>query len=242
MPAITLRYFPVRGRAEPLRGALRAAGVAFHDLRVRPQDWPSHKLERDFAGPFDALPTLTWGSVMVAETLPIASFLFSKLGHDKRLDAGRIALLDGVCSAAYTDIFLPMGELIWSDVLVPGVDPQDALRGRLPLLLAKLAALDRVIGGEAAGYFGGKSPTIADFFLYEVLDVVRYVLNNEEREALVARLPGLHAHREALAHHPAMGPGTNRPQAYTGRPDEGEAVGALRALDLSAAIAGSAGR
>ena len=26
---------------------------------------------------------------MVAETLPIASFLFSKLGHDKRLDAGR---------------------------------------------------------------------------------------------------------------------------------------------------------
>jgi hypothetical protein len=54
MPAVTLRYFAITGRAQPLRHALADAEVAFEDVRIDVSDWPRHRGDPTFAGPFGA--------------------------------------------------------------------------------------------------------------------------------------------------------------------------------------------
>ena len=57
---ITLRYFDVSGRAQPLRDVLACAGVPFEDLRLSTADWSSRRDDPQIAGPHGSLPTLTW--------------------------------------------------------------------------------------------------------------------------------------------------------------------------------------
>ena len=39
MPKYKLTYFPIRGRAEPIRILFALAGVEFEDIRVGPKEW-----------------------------------------------------------------------------------------------------------------------------------------------------------------------------------------------------------
>lgn len=39
MPKYKLTYFPIRGKAEPIRIVFALAGVEFEDVRVDPEEW-----------------------------------------------------------------------------------------------------------------------------------------------------------------------------------------------------------
>src|SRR4051812_30597352 len=103
----SLRYFPVRGRVQPLRHALVDAAVEFDDIHVAIEDWPQRRSDADVAGPYRSLPTLTWQGALVAETLPIASFLARRLGHYDARDDVAVSQLEGVVSVAYLEIIQP---------------------------------------------------------------------------------------------------------------------------------------
>ncbi len=55
---VKLWYFPVRGRAEPIRMLLKLCGVPFEDVKVDFEDWPTMKEET----PFGQLPVLEVGT------------------------------------------------------------------------------------------------------------------------------------------------------------------------------------
>src|SRR4051812_5834704 len=100
MTRVTLRYFPIVGRAQPLRHALVDAGVAFDDIRVPLGDWPARRGDPAFAGLFAALPSLSWDADTVSEALAIASYLARRLGQYDGLDDGAIGRLEAVASVA----------------------------------------------------------------------------------------------------------------------------------------------
>ena len=179
---VVLRYFPVCGRAQPLRHVLADAGVPFDDVRVPLAAWPAHQDDPAFGGPYGALPTLTWGAATVAETLPIASFLARRLGHRDGLDDAAVARRDAVCSHAYLEVMLRVADLLYAEFLFPGAEPLRALPNLLGWMLGKLARLDAQLAGDA--FFGGAAPDVADFVAAEAVETLRYVIGS-------ARDPGL---------------------------------------------------
>jgi glutathione S-transferase len=229
--AVVLRYFPIVGRAQPLRHALADAAVSFDDLRVPLAQWAQHKEDPDFAGPYGALPTLSWGAVTLAETLPIASFLARRLGHYEALDDAAIARLEGICSNCYIEVILRIGEIVWADLIYPGVELANVFPGQLTRMLDKLGRLDARI--PEAGWLGGDRPGMADFFAAEAVEAQRYLLGPAREEALHRRLPRLTALAQRVRARPALASAwTSRPRQFTGRPDEIAIVERLRALDL----------
>ena len=234
MTAVVLRYFPLVGRAQPLRHALADADVAFEDVQVLLSQWPQHKEDPSFAGPYGGLPTLSWGPVTVSETLPIATFLARRLGQYDGLDDAATARLESVCSSCYIEVTLKIGEILWADLLYPGADLAGALPLHLARMLDKLTRLDKQI--PETGWLGGENPAMADFFAAEAVETQRYVLGPAREAKLRARLPHLVALAQRVKDRPAVARAwESRPQQFTARPDEAEVVERLRGLDLSLA-------
>jgi glutathione S-transferase len=232
MNDVILRYFDCLGRAQPLRHALIDAGVAFDDVRVPQAEWPQHKADKTFAGPFGGLPTLSFGGATVAETLPVASFLARRLGHYDGLEDAAIARLEAISSNCYIEIMLRSGELIYADYMYPGADVGGALPGHMGRMLEKIGGVEAL--SPEGGWFGGARPVMADFFAGEAVEVLRYMLGPAREEALLSRLPRLSALATRVRSRPALaGAWQSRPARFTSRPDEAEVVERLRAADLS---------
>ena len=229
---VVLRYFDAQGRAQALRHALADAGVAFEDRQVTIAEWPAYKGDSAFAGPFGSLPTLAWGPVTVAETLPIATFLARRVGQCDGIDEALIAPREGICSCCYLDVTLRIGDLLWSDVLYPGSDLAKSSQRPLGRVLDKLSRVAQCL--PVTGWFGGDRPVVADFFVAEAVETVRYVLGPARDGPLRARLPRLFDHAERVAARPAIvREREHRPPNLTVSPNERNAVERIYALDLS---------
>jgi glutathione S-transferase len=231
MARVILRYFAIVGRAQALRHTLLDAGTSFEDVALTLADWPSHRDDPSFAGTFGSLPTLTWGDVTVAETLPIAAFLSRRLGQYDGLDDAAIARREAICSSAYTDAIGGLGQLIWADMLYPGADVSAAFPRVLGRSLGKLARLDALV--PKSGFFGGGAPCVADFFVVEAFEAHRHVLGPAHEAALRGKAPSVAKLAERVLARPALAR-VARPDRFTARPDEPAVLERLHAVDASA--------
>jgi glutathione S-transferase len=229
---IVLRYFPVQGRAQALRHALADRHLVFEDMRIPVSEWGQRREDVAFAGPFRALPTLTWGNVTVAETLPIASFIAKRSGHYEGLTDGAIARIEAICSCCYIDVTLRLADLVRADLVYPGADGARALALVMPRMMGKLELLDKELKGSA--WYGGSDPVIADFVAAETLEVLLYVLGPSRRDALAGRLPRLTDLTARMRKRPTLAKANEtRPARFTARPDEDAAIARLQTADLS---------
>jgi glutathione S-transferase len=223
---MVLRYFAVIGRAHPLRLALADAGVTHEDVRIGLADWPKHREDGSFAGPYSALPTLTCDGETIGETLAIASFLARRLDHYEGLSDARVARLEGVCSNAYLECVMGTADLIWAEILHPGVDLSLAFPRRAGRIVAKLARLE---AETPDGFFGGERPVMADFFAAEGLEALLHLLGPSRAEAIAARLSRLTGLARRIRERPAVAR-VDRPERFTARPDEPSVLERLRSL------------
>ena len=222
MADVTLRYFDCVGRAQPLRHALTVAGVSFDDVRVPMEKWPELKGDRAFAGPYAGLPTLRWGDDLIVETLPVASYVARRLGQYEGRSAAEIAALEAIVSCSYVEVTLPVGLLIWSDIIWPGVDVDTAYGMHMARLIEKLQLLDATLPEH-------DDPLVADFFADEAFAVARYLIGPDNEDALRDRLPRLAALHDRLAPRVAA-LRDRRPARFTSRPDEAKAVARFHAI------------
>ena len=224
---VTLRYFPVRGRAQPFRNALAQAGIDFEDHRVERQEWKSAREDLSIGGPYQALPTLSWFRVTVAETMCIAAFLAKQLGHGGPAQ-------DAALSVAYIDLLLPVGQVIWAEALYPESGAAGGFQRMAPRFVAKLEALDRQLAG--APFFGGDGPTLADEFVFEGYEAFRDLLASASASRLEEKLPRLSKHRRRMLERPNLRDTlAKRPTAFTSHPKEADVIATLQAADLTTA-------
>jgi len=80
-PSIILKYFNLKGRAEPARLILAYAGVSYQDVRLAPpweniEAWAAQKSSY----PYGCVPVLHWDGEEIAQSLAVARFLATKFG------------------------------------------------------------------------------------------------------------------------------------------------------------------
>jgi glutathione S-transferase len=228
---VVLRYFPIAGRAQPIRLALADANVPFEDVRVSDTEWKSRREDERFSGPYCSLPTLTWDDVTVAETLSIAAFVSRRLGHYEGLTDGEIAFREAACSNCYLEVVVRAGELIWADVLHPGAQPSSSLLVVASRILGKL---ERVEAQHRAEWLCGREPGMADFFAAEAVECALVAFGPAREAPLRSRLPRLFERRDRLARRPTLqAVRAHRSTRFTARPDEPNVLARLHEVDLT---------
>jgi hypothetical protein len=232
IPAITLRYFDCRGRAQAFRYYLKARSIAFIDARVSLKDnfaaWPPVKQDRNLSGPFGRLPVLHWGKQLVAESSVIHHWLHDKLGDEARLGEQenlRHAMLASSCRG---ELSTPMAMLLYQDLMYPGVDLKPTLPGTLKRISDSLAVIESALAGWQWFELLAKRPVmLTDCLLWEMLDWASLIFGPNLQWSSLPELSRFHRDseqaalfRRLLAEHP--GP-------ITARPQEAEAVRLIRA-------------
>lgn len=177
-----LRYFDCRSRGQALRFALADLDVDFEDERVPTSALADFKraVERgEDGGPFGTLPVLRWGDVTVAQTLAVAGYLAVHLGlAEASATPERRAHLDMITSAAHLDLQVPYSFVLW----LPEDCEPERLRAQANALWAQLSRgvtrLGRLLAADEGPFFGGETPAMADYFVYESMSRARDVFGN----------------------------------------------------------------
>ena len=208
------------------------------------QAWPVLKQDEERSGPFGTLPVLEWDHgdggprILMAETLPIARFVVSRLQTHRGLPPPIVAKLEMVRSAAYIDLILWAGQMLWCDVINPGANVEASVRLQAPRVLEKLKRLDALAAGM--DFLGGSEPSLADVFVLEGAESLIHLVG-EPAVAFMNALPNLGPLCRRLRQRPAvktLWASGARPAPLTGRPDELQVVEGLREADWSDVFAG----
>jgi glutathione S-transferase len=231
-PDITLRYFPVRGRGQAIRGLLSAREVPFTDKHIiLNEDFSSWRKrdrnDRSISGPFQKVPTLEWGGLMVSEVLVIMDFLHRKLGDAESLDEEQNLRHAMLTSSAFLDLLTPSINIVWCDFFNPGADvPKTAAMVKAKLGM-HLATVDQTLTEwHWLNDLEQRPVMAADAMLWEALDYLLATFDGavslDEHETLKAfheHCPGKAAFEAHLEKHPVT---------MTARPGEAEALAAIR--------------
>jgi glutathione S-transferase len=239
-PDICLRYFDARGRAQFIRAWLTARGIDFQDERV-PLDegfasWQAMRDDRARVGPFRRLPVLHYGDELVPETIVIAGFLHRELGDAAALDARDNRRHDALLSICNSDLLVPIGMLLWAEMLMTGIDLPTFARTTLTRLCRTLDVVEEALTDwDWVAGLRRRPVTLADCFLWDELDKQRLVFGS--RFSLATR-PRLAAFYEQ---HPARKTFEDllatRPCQLTGRPGEAAAIADIQGFVADAEAA-----
>jgi len=182
-PRVVLRYFDARGRAQFLRYYLSARGIDYADERtpVGPDfsHWLALRGDRSAVGPFHKLPVLTWSERKLAETMVIQAFLHRALGDEALLTDDENLQHAMLVSSLYNDVMMPIGILLWSEALYPGVELGAIARRTFDRLRGHFGAVDATLGEWRWNERATERPIMtADCLLWEELDVMRYLFGD----------------------------------------------------------------
>lgn len=196
-----LLYFPVRGRAEPIRLLFAAAGVDFTDTRVT--DWPTRKATT----PFGKMPVLIerddeGREFQVPESMAILRHLarvFGFAGESERATTSADAIAEALID--WRTRFTPVAFAQFAKT------EQSVIDKYWHDLPATLDLFERLAGKHTGGYFVGDAPTYADLLAFDTIDgnlgMKPGILDGYPNlRALVARIreiPGVAAYLAARA-------------------------------------------
>lgn len=183
---ISLHYFNLRGRGEPIRLLLAHKGIKYEDRRIDFENWPALKSTYEFG----TLPCLEIEGKKLQTSAAILRYLAQKNGlyptdkYDVYLSESLIDLL--------TDLASYCGKLILFDRNPRGVDEwltNDGLK-RLKIVENRLIKNQ---GGK--GYFIGNSVSYVDFVVLSFVQSYYFQSGLEYRTAKLAEeLPVLKAY------------------------------------------------
>ena len=164
MASYKLYYFNGRGRVEVSRLIFTAAGEKFEDIRISEQEWPEKKLTM----PLKQIPVLEVDGVMLPQSMSIARFLarqFNLAGKDNLEQAKVEAVADSA-----TDLLNKFGPIYWYEE-----EPKKSesykkfFAEELPKHFENLQTLANAYG-EGGSFFVGNKLTLADLYVYDVLE------------------------------------------------------------------------
>jgi len=166
MSKFTLRYFPMEGRAGPIRNALAIGKVPYEDKHVQFQEWPQMKAKI----PYGELPVIDFKDLTINQSTDILRYACKLAGlyPDDPLEALQVdSLLSNMteCFDA-TVVKSMMVRIDKKEVIEMRRQFLDKKDGKLGMMLAKL---DLQIGVNSTGYLFEFGLSGADLQLYQAI-------------------------------------------------------------------------
>jgi len=160
---VELTYFPIRGRAEPLRLILEATGTKYTENN--PKDWSKEKVTGLESGalPFGQLPHLKWGDSSLVQTPSILRFLGKKL-HAYGSSEAEATQVDQFVEAAQ-DLRLVYLRLIYGAKL-----EEKAKEEHKKTATEQLKNVEAVLKRSKTEYIASNGLSIADATWFDVID------------------------------------------------------------------------
>jgi glutathione S-transferase len=161
---IVISYFPIRGRAEPIRLLLEDMGVPYRNEPVDIKQWRKIKAET----PFGKVPLYHEGQLEIAESHAIMRHLarrYDLYGNDE-LEGTRCDVVQEVLHDAVEQF----AELMWNPDFAQVRD--DFIQKRLRPMLTNLQQYLQDADGSPV-HWVGRGNTFVDYIGYVWLDMVR---------------------------------------------------------------------
>ena len=195
-PSYAVVYFPIRGRAEPIRLLLASLGLPFEDRDIVRERW----METKATLPLGQAPVLIetsadGGETMIPQSQAILRHLARVHGRYGR-DESEMLRADVLAETVH-DV-----RAILAPFAAPntrGKDPaglRQAVDEKLPLGLSRL---EKLHGDASSDLFVEQLPTWADCLAYDLLSTL-----DEIAPASLAPFPGLRAFLVAMNGHPSL--------------------------------------
>lgn len=207
---ITLKYFPMAGRAEPIRLALVLGGFQFFDQRIPGQDWATvhkHKV------PYGQLPVLVVDGKTICQTKAILRYVGKIVFYNKAPLYPK-----DVLAAAKVDELLDAFDDLWI-LIAPTFQMKDQAEkeeyrqklfakstgdadssGEPGKGREKLEIFERTLGESKGGYvIPGAGLTIADLMYFCFLNVLRSGFIEGLDAAMLKDFPNIKKHKELIA-------------------------------------------
>lgn len=190
MPDIKLVYFDLRGRGEPSRLVLAAAGKEWEDVRIPFDEWPAQK----DSSPYGQLPYLEYKGKTYGQSQAIAGFLAREFGLYGRSNIDGLRIME-VCNLV-VDLIQYMSKA--------NLETDEEKKAELGKKLAEedvpryLGYFERLLKDNGSrGFFIGNSMSLADLTVYDITDTV--LLNSPDALAYYPLIAGM---RTKVADHP----------------------------------------
>lgn len=234
-PAIELRYFNVRGRAQFLRYFLLCRQIPFADERLPLgagfEAWQAIRPDRSITGPFQKLPVLRWGDRVVGETTVIASFLHRMSGDAALLSETENCQHEMLISSVHVDLMMSTAILLWSELAFAGADFGASAKRVFERTKSHLAVLDKtLVEWQWLERAAERSVMVADCILWDQIDCARHVFGGKclDETPTLARF-----YRDCRARETFETLLRAKPCAVTARPGEEECIARIRELIAS---------
>ncbi|CAH1246681.1 HPGDS [Branchiostoma lanceolatum] len=194
MPSYKLYYFHGRGRAEPARLMLAAAGLPYEDIRIEYEQWPEYKPKM----PMGQAPVLEVDGTMICQSVAIARFVAKESGRAGKTNmeqAWADMMADG-----FVDMLNKMADYVWyeEDEARKAEKKKTFFDTTLPEFLGYFEKL-LVANNGGGGFFVGDGLTHAEaFFLCLSDDIIA------EKPNVLSPYPKLAALVERIKTYPGI--------------------------------------
>jgi len=189
MSDIKFYYFDIRGRGEPSRLVLAAAGRKFEDVRVG--DWPASKDKT----PYGSLPYLVYKGQTFGQSQAIAFFLAREFGLAGKTNG------DGM---RVQEIAMLVEDLMQA-IVKANFEQDEAKKAEFGKKLQEedipkyLGFWEKHLANNGnKGFFVGSAVTLADLAVFDITDS----LIAKAGEGLLGSFPNIKKMRENVASHP----------------------------------------
>jgi len=192
MSDLTFYYFDIRGRGEPSRLVLAAAGKKYDDVRV--SDWPASKDKT----PYGSLPYLEYKGQTYGQSQAIAFFLAREFGLAGKTNADGLRVQE---ISALVEDFMQL-------IVKANFEPDEAKKAEYTKKLEEedtpkfLGFWEKhLVNNGGSGYFVGNSVTLADLAVFDITDS----LVMKAGEGLMGSFPNIKKMRDNVKKHPNVG-------------------------------------
>lgn len=206
MPSYTLTYFDFDGgRAEPIRIALHAGGIAFEDKRISFEEFAALRGSLRFA----AVPTLEIDGVTVTQSNAMCRYVGALAG---------LYPTDPLQALYCDEVLGAVEDLAHAVVATMGLEG-DALREAREALVAGkiktyLLGFDALLQRGGGQYFAGQALSVADLKLFvQVRSILSGRLDHIPTDLVEQLAPALLAHNQRVAADPRVLAYYERPRA-----------------------------
>jgi len=202
---IVLKYFPIAGRAEPIRLALLLGQFRYHDERIQGEDWETKYQKQT---PWGQVPVLQVGQKHIAQTKAILRFIGKLTKHEGKpmypKDPMVAARVDEIMDA-FDDLWIILAPTFRIENQEQKEEARRELFGTGGQASEKVEKFEKILSDSTNGFVVPEAGfSLADLMYFSFLCVIRSGFVDGLSSSLFKAHIKITEHKEMVANMPVI--------------------------------------